>query len=196
MSRSRSCAGRPTFTCLRRRPVASAPRSATVIRPGRSGGGRAVRGSRPPRRGAGRAAVLGGARVAGAGRVGVRTEPPQKTMGQDHLSDFHGVRCRVKSHSSLGGRNEVRPVDLRGARIPRGAPQGAVRGHARGVQDGSDKSQFLNGARLQPVETATVVRVRDRQSERPMVRSRTPRRCSAASACSTRTSTRRSSWRR
>jgi hypothetical protein len=85
-------------------------------------------------------------------------------MGQDHLSDFHGVRCRVKSHSSLGGRNEVRPVDLRGARIPRGAPQGAVRGHVRGVQDGSDKSQFLNGARLQPVETATVVRVRDRQT--------------------------------
>jgi hypothetical protein len=53
------------------------PRSAH----GRSGAGRAVRGSRLPRRGAGRAAVLLRARMAGAGQVGVRTEPPPKTDG-------------------------------------------------------------------------------------------------------------------
>jgi hypothetical protein len=61
----------------------------------------------------------------------------------------------------------------------------------------SNKSRFLNGARLQPVETAKTVRVRDGQTLTTDGPFADTRRCSAASASSRwMTSTRRSRWRR
>jgi len=53
------------------------------------------------------------------------------------------------------------------------------------------------GEQLQPIETATTVRVQTARRRPPTARTRTPRRSSAATTCSRRTtSTRRSSWRR